>query len=80
MSIREQLAEENPEALIWDGFDDALIGIARTACKPPLALYSLSKCVVVLQGQGMTAHEAHEYLEFNTLCAYMGEMTPIYTD
>ena len=74
------MAEENPEALLWDGFDDALIGVVRRACKPSLALYSVSKCVEVLCADGMDYHEARDYLEFNTLCAYMGEHTPCFLE
>jgi hypothetical protein len=78
--LMDQLAEENPDALTWDGFDEALIGIVHRACHPALALYSVPKCIDILcKRDGMTENEAEEYLEFNTLCAYMGEMTPVYT-
>lgn len=80
MKLRETLAEENPEALLWDGLDDALIGVVRRACRPPLALYSASKCVEVLCADGMDEHEAREYLDFNTFCAYMGEHTPCFIE
>jgi hypothetical protein len=46
--IEEQLTEENPKALFADGFDDALIGIARRANGDALAAYSREKCVKVL--------------------------------
>ena len=39
-SIREQLADENPKALYADGFDGALVGIARRCGQPSLAVYS----------------------------------------
>jgi hypothetical protein len=80
MNLIETLAEENPEALLWDGFDDALIGVVRRACKPPLALYSASKCVEVLSSGGMDEDEAREYLDFNTFCAYMGDHTPCFLE
>lgn len=80
MTILEQLAEENPDALLWDGLEDALIGVAHRACQPPLALYSVPRCVEILvKRDGMSHEEAIEYLNFNTLCAYFGEMTPVYT-
>ena len=79
-AILDELAEANPEALLWDGFEAALIGVANRACQPPLALYSVPRCVEILvKRDGMTDEEALEYLNFNTLCAYMGEMTPVYT-
>ena len=78
--IKDLLAQENPEALLWDGFDDALIGVVSRACQSHLALYSVPKCVTILcKRDGLTKDEAADYLEFNTLCAYMGPMTPLYT-
>ena len=79
-TLLDELAEENPEALTWDGFDEALVGLARRACQPALAIYSVPRCVdILVKRDGMSPEEANEYLEFNTLCAYMGEMTPVYT-
>jgi hypothetical protein len=78
--IIDKLAQENPEALLWDGFDEALVGIVNRACQPALALYSVPRCIdILVKRDGMTPNEAEEYLEFNTLCAYLGNMTPLYT-
>jgi hypothetical protein len=78
--ILELLAEENPDALTWDGFDEAVIVIVNRACQSSLALYSVPLCVEILcKRDGMSENDAHEYLEFNTPQAYMGHMTPLYT-
>ena len=79
-TFRDILAEENPEALLWDGFDEALIGIVRRACHPPQALYSAEKCVTILASKGLTIEESREYLDFNTFCAYLGEHTPYFVE
>jgi hypothetical protein len=76
--IREQLAEENPEALLADGLEDALVGIARQQYKPALALYDRNKCIKILFDQGCTLEEAEEYFEFNTQGAWVGENTPVF--
>lgn len=67
---------EEAEALLADGFEDALIGIqAHKGC----AVYDANKMIKILMDRdGMDYHEAVEYLDFNTFCAYVGEMTPIY--
>lgn len=76
--LTEQLAEENPEALLADGFEDALIGITANHHHPVVAVYDLDKCVEILITGGMTADEAEEYLSFNTLGAYVGEHGPLF--
>lgn len=78
-SIREQLSEENPQALFADGFDGALVGIARRCGQPALAVYSRAKCVEILAKQ-MSHEEAEEYIDFNVTGAWVGENTPIFMD
>ena len=73
----ERLAEENPEALLADGLEDALLGICERFGQPPLAAYDYDQCIAIL-AQEMTWEEAVEYFEFNTLGAWMGENTPVF--
>ena len=77
--IRDQLAEENPDALCFDGFDEALVGIARRATRPSLAAYDYWLCIAVLV-RDMPEDEAIEFFEFNTMGAWVGEGTPIVLD
>jgi len=75
---KEMLAELNPEMLLADGFEDALIGHVQQFNKT-LALYDYEKCVAILMFRDkMTDEEAREFLEFNTLGAYVGENTPAF--
>lgn len=77
--VRERLAEWNPEALLADGFEEALIGITHRKTLPPLALYDYEKCVQILMARdGMNREGAVEFLEFNTLDAWVGEGTPVF--
>jgi hypothetical protein len=77
--VRAWIAEMNPEALLADGFEDAIIGVAERCSKEPLVVYDIQKCVQILVTRdGMTEEEALEFLEFNTLGAWMGEMTPLF--
>jgi len=79
--IKETLAECNPDALLADGFDDALIGIAQRCGQPVLAVYDIDKCVdVLMKRDAMTYEEAREYLEFNSIGAWVGEHTPIWLE
>ena len=76
--IRAYLAEENPEALLLDGFDDALIGISRRCGQPALAVYDQELCIKSLMQTGNMDYEtADEFFEFNVAGAWVGDMTPI---
>jgi hypothetical protein len=63
------------ELLIANGFDKAMLGIT----KDNIAVYSVDKAIQVLHDRdGMDYEEALEFLEFNTIHAYVGENTPIW--
>ena len=67
------------EVLLADGFDEAFIGITEREKMPPVALYDRMKCVYILmERDGMNLEDAIEFFEFNTLCSWVGEMTPAY--
>jgi len=77
--LLRELGELNPEALLADGFEDALIGCGQQFTKPPLAVYDWDKCVEVLKTrEGMTHEEAIEWMDFNVTGAWMGEHTPLF--
>lgn len=77
--IREALAEMNPDALLADGLEDALVGYTVNQHHPHVAVYDIEKCIEVLVTRdGMTHEDAEEYLSFNTLGAYVGENGPLF--
>tara|TARA_R100000005_G_scaffold88767_1_gene58855 strand:- start:59 stop:337 length:279 start_codon:yes stop_codon:yes gene_type:complete len=76
-TIREILAEENPEALFISDMDDALIGYGGQHSKPQVAIYSASRIVNILVSQGASRLDAVEHFDFNISCAWVGEHTPI---
>ena len=67
--------EMNEEALLADGFDDALIGADYEKNR---AVYSIEKMLDILMKQGMSYDDAVEHFSFNIGCAYVGEFTPLY--
>jgi hypothetical protein len=77
--LRALLAEHNEEALLADGFEDAIIGIAERCSQPALAVYDATKCIQILVDRdGMDHDEAEEFFIFNTLGAWVGEHTPLF--
>ena len=62
----------------WDGFDNAIIGTAERHGMDTVIAYDLTKMVKILVARDdMSVEEAHEYLQFNVIGAYIGEYTPI---
>ncbi len=79
MSTPDDLAEANPDALLADGLEAALVGYTVNHHHPQVAVYDIEKCIEVLvERDGMTPEEADEYLSFNTLGAYVGKNGPLY--
>jgi hypothetical protein len=76
-AIKEQLIDENPDALLADGYDEALIGIGRRISQPALAIYDREKCIEILCRE-MNLEEAEEFFEFNVSGSWMGPNTPIF--
>jgi hypothetical protein len=77
--IIENLREWCPQALLADGFEAALVGVAQRCGQPTLAVYDYDLAVKVLvERDGMTHEEAVEWMEFNVVGAWMGEHTPVW--
>lgn len=69
---------EEFEALLADGFNEALVGYAFRQTGP-VALYDRDKCITILmERDGMSLEGAVEFFEFNVLGAWVGENTPIF--
>lgn len=77
MTRVEEIIEHYPDEsfLKADGFDEAIIGVDESSMR---LVYSVSKCLEILQGQGMDETEALEYFSYNVSGAYMGDKTPIW--
>ena len=75
----EEIAEINPDALLCDGFDDAIIGIAERINLGPVVAYSVEKIIdIMITRDGMTYEDAYEYFDYNIRGAWVGENTPIF--
>ena len=64
-----------------DGLEAALVGVGRRCGQPDLAVYSIEKAIeVLMQDQGCSREDAVEWLEFNSIGAWVGEDTPIWIE
>jgi hypothetical protein len=75
-SKRSFIGDINEHALFADGFDNAIIGYdASNYC----VVYDYDKCLKVLtEKDNMSYPDAHEYMEFNVVSAYVGDFTPTF--
>lgn len=65
------------DVVVLDGLNEALIGVGSQWGRDPIAVYSESKILAVLQRQGMSPDEAAEWYSFNIRCLHVGEQTPL---
>jgi hypothetical protein len=73
--LLESIAEFNPEALLADGLEDAIVGYDTKG----RVIYSVGSIIdILVERDGMSYEDASEHFSFNIECAYVGEHTPIY--
>jgi hypothetical protein len=64
-----------------DGFDEVIIGFTYDmVAQEERLIYSVEKCIEILMQDDMDYLEAREYLDFNTIGAYVGKQTPIFLE
>ena len=73
----EYLTDKDPEALIWDGCDAAIIGVAERCSQPPLVVYCWDLLVKVFMDEGQSYEEACEWVAFSLEGAWIGDNTPL---
>lgn len=75
-SKREVVDTKYPGLVVFDGFDDAIVGVVDKG-----VVYDTAKCLRILMDRdGMEEDEAVEWLEFNMAGLYAGEKTPVFMD
>ena len=74
--------KENPsgDLLLATGLEEAFVGVGRRCGQEEVAVYSIQKAIAVLMKEGATEEEAREYLEFNSIGAWVGPLTPVWLE
>lgn len=79
MNVQQWIAEHNEEAVLFDGYEDAIIGIAERCSTAGLVIYDAMKCIQILMDRdGMSQEDAAEFFGFNTLGCWAGDNTPLF--
>ena len=77
-TFKDDIAAENPKAMLADGLDECILGIGHRCGHDPLAVYDYAACVLVFMNRdGMTRDDAVEWMEFNVVGSG-GEGYPIF--
>jgi len=81
MNNKDERIEEwaKQEILSADGFDDAIVGLARRSDLVVVA-YSVDKMLKIMVDGGISQEDAREYFEYNIVDAWVGENTPVYIE
>ena len=67
--------------LLADGLEAAFLGVGRRCGQKDVAVYSIPKAIdLLVTRDGMSAEEAEEYLEFNSIGAWVGDETPVWLE
>jgi hypothetical protein len=75
----EKVSEINPEALLADGFNEAILGMCLQFGQEPVVAYDYEKCLEILENRdGMSRGEGEEYMDYNVIGAYVGIYSPVF--
>ena len=75
MRADEIIDQADPEAIVWDEFDEAIIGRDNVG----RLVYDIDLMVELLvRDDEMSEEEAMEFLDYNTLNTFVGDLTPIH--
>ena len=79
--MRGRIIDEIESAIFLEPntFDEAIIGVAHRFGMDPVVAYDRTIVIDILARE-MTREEAEEFFEFNTIGAWMGDLTPIFVD
>jgi len=80
MSEKERIKNwSDEEILTADGFDDAIVGLARRRGFVAVA-YDVNKMLEIMVSRGISIEDAREVFEFNVVDEWLGDNTPVYIE
>ena len=75
----EEIIDINPEAMMADGFDEAILGMCIQFGSEPIVAYDYEKCIqILITRDDMDKADALDFMEFNVIGSYVGLNTPVF--
>jgi len=78
--VLNQLLDLNPEAVLFENMDTALVGVGYIAGVDPVAVYSKARIYNKLLADGLSPEDADEYYTGTFLSLRAGPQTPVILD
>ena len=82
--VEATYSDYSDKILLADGFDEAFLGIGENSEGNPVAVYSIEKCLDILEQQFKDEEDpigdAIDFFEFNVKGSYVGEFTPMFVN
>ena len=75
--INEYAEEVEEEIIIYDEFEDAIIGLADRFGMDTSVAYDYDKVIKILM-EDMSYEEEVEYFDFNVIGGWVGDSTPVF--
>jgi hypothetical protein len=79
-SVAAALGDLNPEAVLFDNMESALVAVGYVGHQDPVAVYSKAKIYEKLLADGFSQEDADEYFSGKFTAVWAGENTPVILD
>jgi hypothetical protein len=79
-SLVAQLSDLNPDAILLENMESALIGLGYIGQADPVAVYSRARIYSKLLTDGLSQEAANEYYFGKFVAAQAGAFTPVIVD
>ena len=80
MDTKDLVKAPSASAMVPDGLEDAVIGTAEIETGLRVLVVSIPKAIGILVDGGMDYDDARDYLDFNSVGAWVGDGTPIWIE
>lgn len=79
-TILATLNDLNPDAVLFDNMDSAIVGVGYIGHMDPVAVYSRAKIYEKLLADGLSEDDAEEYYSSKFVNRWCAENTPVIID
>jgi hypothetical protein len=79
-NLLAQLSDLNPDAILFENMDAALIGLGYIGQADPVAVYSRARIYSKLMTDGLSQQDADEYFFGKFVAVQAGALTPVIID
>lgn len=78
--VLDQLSDLNPDAVLFENMNSALVGVGYISDADPVAVYSKARIYSKLLGDGLSDEDAEEYYRGKFVAVRAGNQTPVILD